>query len=338
MKNPKYYIKTSVLRIMSVLAPKILKSPSLLNIKNNYKTEVSDSDFDLRYYYSFHFYRFHENIKLIYAWDQEGYPFNYSESPKHYTNPLTVAQYLLMLSVQEGFWEDEVKKQEFCKIAQHLDQLGTWEKGFFIWRIDQDVPKFLVARGFSSGIFQACGLSAYLRWHLIAPSEALKSKIDSIYQSLKFPLEDGGFYTLTEESLPWLEEYPAKQAVHVLNGHLYGVVAAYEYTYFMKLSFDFAERLLESFLTCYHEFRFGSYLKYCRYYPMLCNVTYQMLHDQQLIHLSQLTGRSRIFELQREWAQSYNRVYCMQQLSIKLTSNSLPFEGPSSWRSLLLLR
>lgn len=162
----------------------------------------------------------------------------------------------------------------------------------------QDYPKYGMKAPWVSGLTQALTLSIFLR----------KKPVDidflkGLFQSLWFPVEEGGVLTKHPSGYPWIAEYPGDDVPYVLNGQLSVMIGLLEYLaiYPDKKVKEVVVQMINGFFSDYNAYFFNNSMKYCWTKSKLASIHYRGLHAFQLVHLYQLTRLVQFKKLAKEW-------------------------------------
>lgn len=158
--------------------------------------------------------------------------YNYGESHGAGWQYTPMQSFLFSLSSYRKYC-DTGDNQALENVTIHADWfLDTidYTRGYASWNYHFAIERYNLDFGWSSALGNAGAIISLIQGHSINGNDAYLDAIQSTIQGLTLNLEDGGFKVEMPNGGYFYEEYPNRnEANHVLNGHLFVVLALIHY-------------------------------------------------------------------------------------------------------------
>lgn len=220
------------------------------------------------------------------------------------TNAVTVAQYALanMTVFRRGDRDrGYLAAVQLDWLVENQEQSGAWSG---CWLTRHDDPKYAWLKApWTSALTSGNAISALLRGAELLGHERYRAAAEAGYAGLHEAHHEGHLYVDDGTDL-WYEEYPADPPLHVLNGHIYTLLAVTDYA---RVSGDAVaekrwRRAAETVLRSLDAFDIGYWSVYDLRFREPVSVHYQKnIHVPQLRILAALTGETRFAETADRW-------------------------------------
>lgn len=220
-------------------------------------------------------------------------------------NAVTVAQYALanMTAFRRGERErGDLAAVQLDWLVQNQEQNGDWA-GCWLTRHDDLKYPWLKAP-WTGALASGNAISALLRGAELFGEERYRAAAEAAYVGLHRPREGGRLYLDDGDHL-WYEEYPADPPLHVLNGHIYALLAVTDYARVSgdRLADERWRRAAGTLLDSLAAFDAGYWSVYDLRFREPVSIHYQKnIHVPQLRILAALTGEQRFLETAERWA------------------------------------
>jgi hypothetical protein len=267
----------------------------------DYDAQVTDygmrvTDYDIRE--GFPAYRWSKPLPLdeSYPTDDQGVIL-FVHHRRSYYSPIVIGQKTLRLLdsyrlTGEGEYLDKAKL-----FADKLVEISTKSRRgrYFPYHFDWVLNRHKTVRApWYSGIAQSAALMIFVRLHQVTGEDRYLTLANDVFDTFKSSKSRKGPWTVyvDERGYYWIEEYPEDEPSHVLNGHIAGIEALYDY-YLLTRS-DEAKRLLQAAITTVQHYLYryreeGGISSYSMKYEEK-NPRYHRLHMRMLMWLFKITG------------------------------------------------
>lgn len=235
-------------------------------------------------------YRFVSPDYLLdtFSLSNEGIPVRVQSDSRLYVNPLCAAYYGLAVLTRDPDALDVARKQ-YDFLQEISTSIGTAQH--LQYTIDH--PRFGVTAPWSSAITQGIAISFCLRLYAQTSEMHFIDTAKALCEVLAVDVADSGVRCTTDSGQQWFEEYPGVPRSHVLNGHLFAMIAILE----MRMlgialeQLPSTDTLIRDVCAAYPTYRCGRFLRYSKYDYSMCNAHYMGLHALLFVHLYHLTGQ-----------------------------------------------
>jgi hypothetical protein len=161
--------------------------------------------------------------------DADGVPLLSLGPHEQVANAVTTAQYALANLIAVGRGErqrERIAKVQLDWLVQEQELTGRWSG---CWLMRHDNPKYRWLRApWTGALALAHPISALLRgWEMFGVPQ-YREAAEFAYLALHAEGAERGLIRATDDVL-WYEEYPADPPLHVLNGHIYTLLATLDY-------------------------------------------------------------------------------------------------------------
>ncbi len=289
-KDLKYYIKTAILRWKALGFAISRKHPQYSNAisvhQNLIESKLEETQLQYTafqsYFYTYYYLDDTSIFDEVYRWEH-GVPISLkSESSK---NPLFPIYYGLVS------WNTSKGTVDLAPILQQMNELGTKSELGFHWDYQDDFSLFGLKAPWKSGLTQSLGTCLYLRAYSQSQDKIYLERAKQAFAWNLVSIEQGGLLSATKAGLEWVEEYPNKPANHVLNGHIFAIIAAIELFQITEEAFYkfTADNWIKSLLHHLSEYQYKQYLLHNLKQIKFSNIEYQGLYVGLFKHLYRLT-------------------------------------------------
>lgn len=244
--------------------------------------------------------------------DKNNIPVKLYQSVGQQYNPTRISSFALAHYNRYMRHDNAENLDVFMKMAEWFmrDKNGLWYYNFD-WG-DLCAP-------WLSCMSQGEGISVLVRAYKVTGDEKYLEKAIQSTIPLKQSIEAGGVRSFIDNDSVFLEEYPTKTPIHVLNGFLYAMIGLIELRKFKPecvnaLDFD---GLLDTLVNNIGRWDLGYWSAYdlsheTNFQANACTVSYHNLHISQLSFVADQTGRPELIDTVKRWqvyaASPINRV------------------------------
>jgi len=242
--------------------------------------------------------------------DEEGLPLRHYLSVGPRYNPTRVAAYALAHFNRYWRTHDETSRAEFFKAAEWFMRApeGLWT---------YDYPWLDLEPPWLSAMAQGEGISVLVRAWALSREERFLAQAKRALVPFTRPLADGGVRSTLDDGSPFLEEYPTRDSVHVLNGFLFALIGLVDLNRVAPaevaaVDLDALLATLERHLDAWDAGFWSLYdLSHQRTgRPNFATVSYHNLHVAQLTYLGHMTERPRLRQVASHWDACAHRLRC----------------------------
>jgi heparosan-N-sulfate-glucuronate 5-epimerase len=253
--------------------------------------------------------------------DKRGVPLLSVSGQGEFANAVTTAQYALanMTAVHRGnSARRDIAVAQLDWLVDNQETDGAWA-GCWLMRHHNHKYRWLQAP-WTGSLASGNALSALLRGAEMFADARYSSAAESAYDGLHAPRGSWTLFVEREDDL-WYEEYPASRPLHVLNGHVYTLLAILDYARARDDAAAWArwERGVTTALKHLKEFDTGYWSIYDLRFREPANVHYHKnIHIPQLRILAQLTGMSEFTEVADRWERYLHSKVSRGRLAVSL--------------------
>ena len=248
-----------------------------------------------------------------YPIDQNGVPLvDYGGDIGLQYAPITIAQYGLHHMTQwaqSGSLESQTKALACCQWL--LENGQSRDHDSFVWIYDFGFDFYGPEPPWISAMAQGEAVSLLLRAFWM---EKKKDYLDICHQASRpffYSVADGGVVEKFNENSLVFEEYPTDPSSHVLNGHVFALIGAYEYAAYTgnQRMIEIYRKGLNTLEKHWRRWDVGFWTRY-DLYPVqrLASLMYQRLHVRQMRTLAALFENATLRKVARRWNRMLNPV------------------------------
>ena len=224
-------------------------------------------------------------------------------------NPVTISQYALCLYDEYQKDKDIMKEEMFFKQVEWLEKLVVIISEN-LYGLPYNFPNkwYSLNAPWHSGMAQGQAASVFIRAYFLSKENKYLDIAKKLLNLMILPVHKGGTLTVTQEGLPWIEEYPSDPPSMVLNGHLYGLIGLAEY--YLNFNDEAFKQiyndLLKSTIELIPLYEKDNWLIYARRVNTnKCNNKYmglQVLEIKQLFDLTQISEFDTVYKRLNNYA------------------------------------
>lgn len=254
--------------------------------------------------------------------DARGVPLLTVPGHGSFASPVTTAQYALanMTALRHGEWTREARaRAQLDWLVESQETAGDWS-GCWLMRHDNQKYRWLRAP-WTGSLASGHALSSLLRGHELFGEERYRVSAESAYAALHANRGEDGLVREGPEDL-WYEEYPAGASpLHVLNGHLYTLLAVLDYA---RVTGDADadarwRRASDTALRHLDEFDIHYWSIYDLRFREPCNVHYHKnIHIPLLRVMASLTGEAGFSATADRWSRYLHSKLARPRLAVSL--------------------
>ncbi len=253
--------------------------------------------------------------------DANGVPLVALEGQGQFTNAVSTSQYALanMTAVRRGDAQREpIARAQLEWLVGNQEPDGVWAG---CWLMRHDSPKYRwLSAPWTGSLASGNAISALLRGWEMFDDARYRAAADAAYAGLHAEHEGLELHHRGGGSL-WYEEYPGTPPLHVLNGHIYTLLAVLDYA---RVSGDAEAQerwRLAATTALWHlgEFDLGYWSAYDLRFLEPTSVHYHNnIHIPQLRILATLTGEAGFSEMADRWQQYGQSPLCRARWAVAL--------------------
>lgn len=232
--------------------------------------------------------------------DEVGIPLRKYKSVGVRYNPTRIAAFGL------AHWN----RYSLSSFAQSLNSFEKCRDWFFnypgdVWLYDFDWDGNRAP--WASCMAQGEGASILVRAYEVTGDAKYLDKAARALRVMAIPVKEGGVRSKISERYEFLEEYPAGNNKHVLNGFLYAMIGIYDVfkhrpSIYKELE---VERLLNTLITQINRWDLGCWSAYDLATPdagrNFCTMAYHSLHCSQLLFLAEAFEVKELRQTAEQW-------------------------------------
>ncbi len=225
--------------------------------------------------------------------------------------PITIAQYGLHHMTQwaqSGSIDSQTKALACCQWL--LENGQSRDHDSFVWIYDYGFDFYGPEPPWISAMAQGEAVSLLLRAFWLKKK---KDYLDACHEAVKpfyHSIDDGGVVDKLYNSLVF-EEYPTDPPSHVLNGHIFALIGAYEYACFTgnQRMIEIYSKGLSTLENHWHLWDVGFWTRY-DLYPVqrLASIMYQRLHVRQMRTVATLFKKPVLHRVAKRWHRMINPI------------------------------
>lgn len=211
----------------------------------------------------------------------------------HNNNHNLVSQIITSFVMYNDLIErNSIDHKRFLSSVKELLGQGVFKNDALLFYIDEDYHRFDIKGPYLSAIIQGKMVSLFVRCYRLTEDKDWLDLAKQTLNSYLISSENGGFTTMLDYDMPWMEEYPSPKPSMVLNGFLFWLIGLGEYIAIsnddsFKKDFEEQFNLVISWLPA---FKLDNGLLYSMYRWNPCNVHYTAIMNYQFEHIYRLTG------------------------------------------------
>ena len=266
-------------------------------------------------------------LPLTYPFDWQefdtfDYPLDEQGIPKFYEgkklgwryNHVNTVQYGLHFLHRYALHAEEASLRHVKNITRWLiENFRDWRNGIGGWIYDYSLDFYGPQAPWISALSQAQGISLLLRASQIFPDPRIEEIAQRAYRAFLFPVKEGGVVSCFPDGSPVFEEYPTDPPSQVLNGHIYVLIAIYDFAKFWDdaAAFDLFYRAVLGLKNNLHRYDTG-FWNYYDLHPTkrLTAPMYVKVHIRLLHILAELSGDAFFRTVAARWQTYLNNPVC----------------------------
>lgn len=270
-------------------------------IKQEFENQKLDLSFKLKvdnsFFYPYAFFDHPDDIASTIKKNKEGYVIAFKGYAQEEPLLLYTAYYgLLNHNHYLVHKTQEVKELIFLYanfIVSQMNDDGSVDYPVDFSLFEQKAP-------WQSGIAQAIVTSFLIRAHLHFPETKFLKYAEL---SLNFMLSNQKLQVLSNEGLPWIEEYPMKKPSLVLNGFIFSIISIIEFGSLTenKKYNNFSKIYLSSLIKSLHRYLYPNGIRHNLYQIKFGNANYDALHAFLFYHLFKITGNHAFYNIAKRY-------------------------------------
>jgi len=185
-----------------------------------------------------------------------------------------------------------------------VENMVSWEKHFFAWPTQKDIPFYNLKKPWLSATVHALGISLLLRVAYLNRDAAYEEAAQNITRLFFLTIKEKGIATVKKGGAIVYEEYQTEDSVLTLAGHLFSLISLYEYARYSKE--QTIEKIFHSGVTglkaVIEKFDTGTWLLYDLHKSARFASSLHILRCCRLLdHFIEMTGLLELAPYSQKW-------------------------------------